>query len=297
MTTGITPDTFREYPYLTAAEYKNAPTSIDYDNLVVGGNANAQDAELNRVILRASSFMDEYLNQSLIADTITETQRTRISAAGYISLHPFKSPVVSLESFYYGSDPLNLQQLSDPSQTWFEQQQIIIPLSQLSTTYSSAGPLAFGPNLASRTQVFCKYTYVGGYVNTTLGASASAAATSITVSRAAGIVAGQQLRIYDGANQETVTVASNYTYGSTTVPLTAGLSYAHAAGIAIGNMPNTIKEACILITTALIKVRGDNSMTMNITTQPTQSLISAANRYGSDMTTALQMLDKYRRVR
>ena len=58
MTTGITPDTFYEQSYLTVAEYKDAPTSIDFDNLVVGGNGAAQDAELARVILRASSYMD-----------------------------------------------------------------------------------------------------------------------------------------------------------------------------------------------------------------------------------------------
>ena len=45
MTTGTTYDTFIENAYITVPEYKNAPTSIDYDNLVVGGNANAQDAE------------------------------------------------------------------------------------------------------------------------------------------------------------------------------------------------------------------------------------------------------------
>lgn len=297
MAIGITADTFSEQSYLTVAEYKSAPTSIDYDNLVVGGNANAQDGELARVILRASSYLDEYLNQNLVANVQTETQRTRITPQGYVSLHPNRNPVISLNSFQYGSDPNNLQTMTDPSQSWFEDQQIIIPLSQLSTTYSSAGPLAFGPNLGARTQIFCKYTYVAGFVNTTLASAASAAATSLTVKSGSGIVAGQTLRIYDGANQETVTVASTYTYGSTTVPLTAGLVYAHAAGVAIGNMPNAIKEAAILLTTAFIKIRGDNSMTMNITTSPSVSAISGANRYGSEIQLALDMVDKYRRIR
>jgi hypothetical protein len=61
-------------------------------------------------------------------------------------------------------------------------------------------------------------------------------------------------------------------------------------------MPNALKQACILITTSFIKVRGDNSMTMNITTQP-QASLPGANRYGSDIKLALDMVDKYRRIR
>ena len=82
MAVGITPDTTRENPYLTVQEYKDAPTSIDYNNLVVGGNQAAQDAELANVILRASSYMNEYLNQSLVADQYTETQRVRVNGQG-----------------------------------------------------------------------------------------------------------------------------------------------------------------------------------------------------------------------
>ena len=105
MTTGVTALTgFFENPYLTIAEYKNAPTSIDFDNLVVGGNSGAQDAELGRVILRATSYLNEYLNQDLTAQSITETQRVRFNNQGYISLHPNHNPIISLSSFEYGSD-------------------------------------------------------------------------------------------------------------------------------------------------------------------------------------------------
>ncbi len=99
MTVGTTPDTFHETPYLTLAEYKNAPTSIDYNNLVIGGNANAQDAELEKVILRASSYMDEYFNANLNATKYTETQRTRFTPDGFIALHPNNTPIVALETF------------------------------------------------------------------------------------------------------------------------------------------------------------------------------------------------------
>jgi hypothetical protein len=294
MAVGITPDTTDESAYITLAEYKNAPTSIDYDNLVVGGNSAAQDAELSNVIMRASSYMDQHFNQNLAAQTYVETQRTRMTSEGYIALHPNNAPVIQLSDFQYGATPLNLMTLPDCSQTWFENQQIIIPLSQLSNSYSSQGPLSFGGG-SPRQQIFTKYTYVAGYVNTKI-VTATATQTTLTVKSGAGIIAGQILHIYDGANSEDVTVASTYTNGSTTVPLTTALVSTHAAGVAIGNLPTTIKQACILITTAFIKMRGDNSMTMNITTSANAG-IDGAQRFGGDMATALEMIKLYRRVR
>lgn len=294
MAVGITPDTTDETAYLTVAEYKNAPTSIDYDNLVVGGNSGAQDTELANVIMRASSYMDQHFNQNLTAQTYVETQRTRMTSEGYIALHPNNAPVIQLSDFQYGGSPLNLITLQDCSQTWFENQQIIIPLSQLSTSYSSQGPLSFGGGFP-RQQIFMKYTYVAGYVNTRI-VTATATQSTLTVKSGAGIIAGQILHIYDGSTSEDVTVASTYTNGSTTVPLTTALVSTHAAGVAIGNLPTTIKQACILITTAFIKMRGDNSMTMQVTTSPTAN-VDGAQRFGGDIASALEMIKLYRRVR
>lgn len=294
MAVGITPDTTDEIAYITVAEYKNAPTSIDYDNLVVGGNSGAQDAELANVIMRASSYMDQHFNQNLSAQTYVETQRTRMTNEGYIALHPNNAPVIQLSDFQYGGSPLNLITLPDCSQTWFENQQIIIPLSQISSSYSSQGPLSFGGGFP-RQQIFTKYTYVAGYVNTKI-VTATATQTTLTVKTGAGIIAGQILHIYDGATSEDVTVASTYTNGSTTVPITTALVSTHAAGVAIGNLPMTIKQACILITTAFIKMRGDNSMTMQVTTSPTAN-VDGAQRFGGDIASALEMIKLYRRVR
>ena len=295
MTTGVTALTgFFENPYLTIAEYKNAPTSIDFDNLVVGGNSGAQDAELGRVILRATSYLNEYLNQDLTAQSITETQRVRFTNQGYISLHPHRNPIISLSSFEYGSTPNNLTTLTDPSTCWFENQQVIVPVSDSQLTYSSQGPLSFG-GVGARTPVFVKYTYVAGYVNTTI-VTATATQSTLTVTSGAGFIAGQSYRIYDGASSETITVASTYTFGSTTVPLTSALAFTHAAGVAIGNMPSAIKQATILATTAFIKARGDNSLTMAVTTSPSGN-ISGAQRFGSDLALALDMVSLYRRIR
>jgi hypothetical protein len=295
MAIGLNTDTFFESPYVTAAEYQNAPTSIDYSNLVVGGNSAAQDAELSRVILRASSFLDEYLNQNLCATRKIETQRTRFMPNGFISLHPNQNPIIALEAFSYGMAPNQLVAIPDPSLCWFESQQIIIPVSQMSLTWSSSGPLSFGGGGSNANQIYCQYTYTSGYVNNPI-ATAVAGTSSMTVANATGIVAGQALRIYDGAKSELVYVASGYTYGSTTVTLASALLYDHAAGTTFGNLPNAIKEACILVTTAFIKMRGDSSMTMQVTVNPSGN-ITGAERYGSEIALALEMVSLYRRVR
>jgi hypothetical protein len=185
-----------------------------------------------------------------------------------------------------------LQTLNDPSQCWFETQQIVIPLSQINTTYTSQGPLAFG-SYGPRVPLFTKYTYIAGYVNTTC--TGSAGASTLTVFNAAGILPGETYRIIDGANAELVTVASNYTYGSLSVPLTAPLAHAHT-GAGFSNMPFAIKEATILMTSAFIKQRGDASMTMNLTTQPTVN-IGNNQRYAGEVALALDMVSLYRRIR
>lgn len=294
MATGITNDTFYENAYVTVAEYKNAPTSVDFDNLVNGGNAAAQDAELANVIMRASSYMDEYFNQSLIAMQNTETRRTRITGDGSLIVHPKNVPVMALTNFQYGTTPNNLVTLSDCSQAWFEEQEIIVPLGSMSLNFSSQGPLSFGFPASNRQQMYVKYSYVGGFVNTLTG-TLTAGASTMTVADTTGIVPNQDLTIYDGASSEMVVVASNYTYGNATIPLVTPLKYSHSA-VAISALPDAIKQACILLTSAFIKVRGDASLTMALTTRAS-GVNAGTNMFGNEIKLALDMVDKYRRIR
>ena len=232
-------------PYLTLDEFKNAPTAIDIDNLVINSqDPDVQDAELNNVIARASSWIDTYCNQVLAATTEQEQQRTRISADGTIRLHPRYNPVIALTAFQYGNPSTDLQTIPDCSQAWIEDQVIIVPYANLSLTYSSQGALQFGFPTSPRVETYIRYTYIAGYANTTI-ASATATQSSLTVAAGTGIVAGQMMKIYDGMSSENVIVASTYTFGSTTVPLVSPLSYSHAAGISISALPPAIKEAAI----------------------------------------------------
>lgn len=296
MSNGYNPNSYHfSTPYITLQEFKDAPTGIEIDNLVSYAFTQAQqDAELFNVINRASSWIDTYCNQVLEATTETETSHTaRFNNNGDLIFHPKFSPIIALTSLSYGSQPGNLLSITDCSKAWLENSQIILPYASIIGN-SSQGPLQFGSFGNSRQKVYINYTYVNGYTNTTI-VSATGGTTSLTVADGTGIIAGQQLKIYDGASSELVTVSSTYVFGSTTVPLVFALGYTHVSGISISGLPGVIKEACILYTVALLKSRGDSAMVMRQGANPGE-VIAVADKGGSDISMAKQLLNPYKRV-
>lgn len=298
MANAINPTTHKfSTPYLTIAEYKNAPTSIDIDNLVFNSSdPDVQDSELTNVIDRASSWIDTFCNQILGATHETENQRARISSDGYIKFHPRYNPVIALTALQYGNPSTDLITVQDCSVAWIEDQQILFPYAYMSSLFTSQGPLQFGAPYANGTQVYLKYTYVNGYANTLI-ATATATQSTLTVTDAVGITAGLEMKIYDGMYSERVTVADSYTFGSTTIPLEVPLVYSHTAGVSISALPPAIKEAAILVTTAMLKVRGDASMTMGIGTAPITDSTGVNQNITNDMSMAMDLLKPYRRIR
>lgn len=285
-------------PYLTTQEYRDAPTAIDIDNLVFNSSdPDVQNNELANVIARASSWVDTFCNQVLGATSETETQRSRVSSDGYIKWHPRYNPVIALTDLWYGYPSTNLIHVTDVSSAWIENQQILFPYAYQSALFTNQGPLQFGYPASSGNQVYLKYTYVNGYPNTTI-VTAVATQSTLTVGNGIGITAGDQLKIYDGMYSENVTVADTYTFGSTTVPLTSPLIYSHSAGVSISALPPAVKEATILATTAMLKVRGDSSLTMAVGTLPNQSSAPQITQdIGDDMGMAMALLMPYRRIR
>ena len=282
-------------PYLTLAEYKNAPTAIDLDNLVWNSqDPDVQDAELSNVIARASSWIDTYCNQVLAATTETENMRARISQDGTIRVHPRYNPIIALVGFSYGNPSTQMNPV-DPSLAWIEDYQIIIPAGNLGFNYTYQGPLQFGLPATPRSEMFINLQYVAGYANTTI-TSATQGATSLTVADPTGITAGLTLKIYDGFSSEFITVASTYTFGSTTIPLTSPLAYSHASGVSISALPPAIKEAAILVTTSMLKVRGDNSMVMSVASRAGEA-VDGAQKIGTELKIAMDLLVPYRRIR
>lgn len=296
MTSAISPITRQATrPYLSLAEFKSAPTALDYSNLVVGGTQAQQDAELTNAIYRASSWIDQYCNQIIGATADVEQQRVRIRPDGTIRFHPKYFPLVALNSLSIGYQPNSLTAIADVSSAWLEEQQVIFPYSQIASSMSSQGPLGFGFPSSSRAEAFINYSYINGYANSAIASSASAGQTSITLASGLGIIAGEMLTIFDGASTERVIVASNYSFGSATVPLTAPLAYSHAVDVTVSNLPAAVKEACILMTSAYLKIRGDASMTMAVTSAVTKQ--SSSDRVASDVAHASELLKPFRRIR
>jgi hypothetical protein len=283
-------------PYLTLTEFKNAPTALDYGNLVVGGNQAAQDAELSNAILRASSWIDQECNQIIGATDDTEQQRVRIRPDGTLRFHPKYFPVVALTDLQFGYTPTSLTSAPDCSVAWLEEQEIIFPYAGMPQSMSSAGPLSLGFPGSRNAETYVRYTYVNGYANTTISTIAAAGSSVLLVADGTGVVAGEQLTIYDGANTERVTVASSYTFDSNTIPLVSPLTFTHAVGVSVSALPAAIKQACILMTSAFLKIRGDASLIMGATSV-ISGQVAPNSVFGNDVNVAKELLKPFKRIR
>jgi hypothetical protein len=282
-------------PYLTIAEYKQAPTAVDVDDLVGGGTQAINNQELANVVARASSWIDSYCGQVLGATTDTEAMRARVDRNGFLTIHPRFFPIVEVVSLSYGVLPNSIAPI-DVSTVWIENQSIVVPLTGINMAFSN-GPIQFNGNYSTTQESFVSVKYVNGYANTVLTSNVSASATSIPVSDLAAFLPGGQFAIYDGSNTELLNVASTFTptSGAGSLPISTQLAYAHTNGISVSTLPPAIKQAAIYVTSAILKARGNAALVMgNITPGAVQNANPGAN---NDLMAAWDILKPYRRIR
>jgi hypothetical protein len=281
-------------PYLTVAEFKQAPTAVDVDDLVGGGSSAVNDQELLNVITRASSWIDAYCGQVLASTTDTESFRARVSRDGFLKVHPRYWPVTEVQSLSYGSDPNNMSTV-DVTTCWIEPQAVVVPVQGI--TGSFVGALGFSGNFRYNSEQFVTMTYTNGYANTVLSGTNTAAATSITVADRTGFLAGQQFQIYDADKTELLKVASTYTptTGAGAVTLASALVNTHTAGVSVSALPPAVKQAAIYVTSAILKSRGTPAIVMQQLT-PT-SMNSTNPAQVADLNYAKDILTPYRRIR
>ena len=281
-------------PYLTIAEYKQAPTAIDIDDLVGGGDAAINDQELANVIARASSWIDSYCGQVLASTTDTEALRATVDRRGFLKIHPRYWPVTEVVSLSYGTLP-TLMASVDISGIWIEPEAIVFPIQGLTTSFM--GPIQFSGNYSASQEQFVSLTYVNGYANAALSASVAASVTSLPLNDLTGFTPGMRFEVYDGASTEILTVATTFTVaqGPGNLPLASTTAYAHAKTISVSALPPSVKQAAIYVTSALLKARGNASMVMQTLT-PSQIQTSNPSAAG-DLASAWEILKPFRRIR
>ena len=248
--------------YVTAAEYSASPTGVNVSQLVPRGTLQQNTDALNIVIARASSFADMFCKQILSATVDVESGRYRIQRGGQLRVPLRNTPVIAVNSISVGFAPSAMAVLPDLSNVWIDRKVLLFPLG--------AAPLLPTANaLSPDGKIFVIVNYVNGYANASTMAPVTVGATTVTLSSTAGIAPGLQLTVFDPGNTETLFVTSIV---GNTVTFTSGFQFAHVAGSNISAFPDAIKQAVILITSALIKTRGSEAIVMaQMKTMPSQT--------------------------
>jgi hypothetical protein len=298
-------------PYVTAAAFRAHPTYLDLLNLrSQDPNLADQSAELFNVLLMASREADNYLefgepDGTLAAHVKTENKQLIVGRDGLLRFHPAHKPVVSVASIAYGTTFSNSLTVVQNPTVWIEGGANIVADLGRNVTYCSGWPQPF-----TRTRLYTTWIYTAGYVNTLLGATATAGATSITVTDPTGITGGTantpatSLRIWDPGAEETVTVASTYVDGSTTVPLTGALVGTHtfsaASPIGVSALPAELHLAITQWATALL-LRPSSKSTSQFKGSPMKlSTAGDDDAYGDAsglVKAAKEALEPYHRIR
>lgn len=298
------------HPYVTPAQFITYPTWLDLDDLVPGGAANLQTSALTDVLLAATQWAIRTCEQMpLHAHLDTRNTHCRTDAAGRVWVKPAHIPVRTVVSFSYGWDPSAMTALALPDGTqWIEDGRVVS--YRLGGAMNFSGPaLQFGRAPSPSQVTYVNWTYVAGFVNTTLSASATAGATTVTVSDPTGILPGNLFRLWDdgsGAGTEAVTVSPTWTPPApawppvpASVTLSAPLQFAHASGVGITDMPRDILQAVVMYAVALL-MRVDVSDEEPFAGAPYGPVARKAHSGGPAgglVSEATQMLSPYRPIR
>lgn len=234
-------------PYITLAELKRSPVCNQLTKMRPHSTPADNDAELERMIVRVSSMINDEVNQNLAATLDNETGEVVVDRRGNINVHCRSNPIIQVQSVAFGRDVYNLQAVTDLTH---------LKLNPWSFTVPQGAGLFWRPGV----RLEAEWTYINGFPVTTLVDAQSAGDTSVTVVDATGIIAGQTiLTIEDGIYLEQV-VPSVVVGNVLTVP---ALEFAHQAGVGIHSLPGSLKNVTLLL---LSRVHDTWSLTMGAIT-------------------------------
>lgn len=295
--------------YVTANEFKQAPTGIDTDTLDQTniGNQDAQDAALLNILRRASAWVDTIVQQETLEATVnTESKEVYMGKDGRINVHVDNVPIIEMQSVQFRSHPRSPYQTVDLTNievrdTWFTIYDIyyssslaqdLLPMGLGSGFYTSNIFSGYTSPYYRKTDypITIKYTYLNGWANTYMASNASSGSTSFVVADSTGLTNNQRITIYDGGHQETINVVS---INGNTLTVKNPLIFDHNAGSGVSAVPEAVKQATIMLASALIKDRGSLAITM----QETSVLnVNSTPNKTDEVSIAKELLAPYRRM-
>jgi hypothetical protein len=295
--------------YVTASEFKQAPTGIDTNTLDQTniGNQQAQDAALLNILRRASSWVDTFVQQESLEATLnTEIKEVNMSRDGRINVHVDQVPIIQLQSVQFRVHPRTPYQQVDlqnveTRDNWFtiydlyfnsNLSQDMLPIGFGAGFYTTDIYAGYTSPYAKKTDmpITVKYSYLNGWANTTLAMSAKAGDSTITVADATGILADQRLTIYDGFSQESIYVTD---VNGNVLTLKNPLLFGHQVGVGVSAIPEQVKQATIMLACSLIKDRGSLAITMQETSIMN---VNPTPNKTDEVSVAKELLAPYRRV-
>ena len=287
-------------PYVTIEEVLFSPTAsgIDFTNLIENASDAVQRRALQEVIVRASAKADNFTMGALgtlSATQSTENGRFRPNRDGNIIIHPEFWPILEVVSFSAGTLPGQGQQTITLSTNncFIERHQFIVTAATGLGSQTSIGSLDMvGGSYNFRQENYCTYQYVNGFANAFFSTEATVGTTTLVVTNPLGMYAGQTLTIWDGMNDENVTIQS---ISGSTLTITAGTKFTHAQGVNISALPATVKQAVIHFCVAMIKQRGQGGLVINEIGEAQQYSTRDVNGQ-ADEAQGYDLLDDFRQV-
>lgn len=132
-------------------------------------------------------------------------------------------------------------------------------------------------------------TYINGFPNTQLIASANSGDTQIQVDDPTGIMPGDNVTIYD-TDPEDIVVNQLYVPGSPTVLLANSLMNNHSSGVRVSELGDDLRLACVWLAMHIVQSRGQSGTTPTRKTLGTGAVpMGSSNFYEM----ALDLLDQY----
>lgn len=233
----------RPTPYITIKELKQSPIYTQLEALVPGQSDAERDAQLGRIIMRASSMISGEVNQNLAATVDVEVGEVNVSLGGDLRIHTRSNPIVEVLSLSIGNQSGNLTPVTDLSTLLIEPWRITLPGGVHGGAYNL-------PSVSMRpgSKLWAQWSYINGYPTTVLTSPTAIGDTSIEVKDTTGIQPGKSvLTIEDGNWVEQVTPTA--VFGNTLI--VDELFFPHQAGTGITELPDAIKEATLLLISRL----------------------------------------------